>query len=128
MNAADLSPADPTLFAITQPTLTSVPGAIDLRIKSVNSSGSLTIDATNAHVGVHNVILRINSDKSISDTVETLVNFTVTITPFPCSPGITDPVIVQPFNYGIRVPTAVPVTFSFPGLSNGNCQFTTTLT
>jgi len=87
--SASLNPADSTMFVITQPTLVSVNGAIDTRIKSVSSSGGLIIQATNAQAGTYNLRLLVRSNKNVNDNVEAFIDFYVTITKWQCTPGFT---------------------------------------
>ena len=87
--SASLTPADLTMFVITQPTLVSVNGAIDTRIKSVSSSGGLIIQATNAQAGTYNLRLLVRSNKNVNDNVEAFIDFSVTITKWQCTPGFT---------------------------------------
>ena len=71
--------------------------------------------------------LRINSDRNIFDSVEAFVSFVVTIVPYPCVPSITAPALEPAYEYFIKDPT-VPLQIHFLGMSNGECNFSTTLT
>jgi len=126
LNDPALSPADPTIFTITQPTLTSVPGAMDPRIKSVADSGNLKVTATNAHAGVYKLLLRINSDKSPYDIAERYIRFTVTIREWRCTPKITAPILHDQYSFKIQKGSKAH-NIEFTGLSNGDCLFSTQL-
>jgi len=93
LNDPSLTPSDPSIFTISQPTLTSVVGATDPRIKSVIKSGNLTISATNAQIGVYNLLLKVKSNKNIYDLNETSFRFAVTINAWACTPGFTSPTL-----------------------------------
>ena len=65
---SDNSAADATVFATTQPTLTTVVAAIDPRIISVTADGKISINAVNAKAGTYNLILKVRSAKNSLDT------------------------------------------------------------
>ena len=65
---SDNSAADATVFATTQPTLTTVVAAIDPRIISVTADGKISINAVNAKAGTYNLILKFRSAKNSLDT------------------------------------------------------------
>ena len=65
---SDNSAADATVFATTQPTLTTVVAAIDPRIISVTADGKISINAVNTKAGTYNLILKVCSTKNALDT------------------------------------------------------------
>ena len=65
---SDNSGADATVFATTQPTLTTVVAAIDPRIISVTADGKISINAVNTKAGTYNLILKVRSTKNALDT------------------------------------------------------------
>ena len=65
---SDNSGADATVFATTQPTMTTVVAAIDPRIISVTAEGKILISAVNAKAGTYNLILKVRSTKNALDT------------------------------------------------------------
>ena len=124
---SDASPADSTIFTLTQPTLTSDPLAIDPRIISVTADGRISIAAVNSQAATFSLILRVISTKNVLDTAAADVSFTINVIPFPCSQVITDPTIAPSTTYYITTPS-ITTTITFTGLSNTNCLFDTTLT
>ena len=68
----------------------------------------------------------VTSLKGIYDTVELTVNFNVNVIEYQCVFGITPPTLNSSYTYYIKTP-AVPLTINFPGLSNKECKFETTL-
>jgi hypothetical protein len=101
--------------------------AADPRIVSVTTHGQILITGTNADVGLHPMVLRLHSKASIYTPYHEDVLFTVTVVPFSCTQTFTDPVLDSPYLYYIKQPV-IPLVIPFTGMSNGSCDFDSTVT
>ena len=78
-------------------------------------------------MGAYSLQLVVRSQKSPLDTASQTINFIVTIIDYICIPGIILPSLTPSYTYYIKTPP-VPMSIEFPGLSNGECKFATSLT